>query len=277
MEESTIFFHFKDPLLTAIHVKNTSAGPFKMHTHSFAELYCMVSGKGTFHVEGSHYPLRPGDIMLMRPSEAHYIEVDPTIPYERICVNFNINLFSHLDPENKLMAPYFDRANGVYNHYRASSSDLQLLKNIVKEGSNLATITANLILLLSNLQEEFGQKPQQNAKNSVEYQIISYINRHLYEDLSIQGLCDRFFLSRAQLCRRFQKTTGTSIGKYITAKRMIQARQLILQGQKPTEIYAACGYGDYATFYRAYKGYFGTSPKQSSADHFLGTQHQDIV
>lgn len=264
MEESTIFFHFKDPMITAIHVRNESAGPFKMHTHSFAELYCILSGKGTFHVEGSHYELRPGDIMLIRPSEAHYIEVDPTMPYERICVNFNINLFSHLDPENKLMTPYFDRANGVYNHYDASPDNLLLIRNIVKAGGSLATITANLMLLLNNLQEEFGRKPQQDNKNSVEYQIISYINRHLDRDLSIEELCRRFFLSRSQLCRRFQKATGTSIGKYVTAKRMIQAHQLILQGQKPTEVYSACGYGDYTTFYRAYKAYFGVSPKHKS-------------
>ena len=138
------------------------------------------------------------------------------------------------------------------------------MKNIVKKNGSLATITANLMLLLNNLQEEFGRKPQQDNKNSVEYQIISYINRHLDRDLSIEELCRRFFLSRSQLCRRFQKATGTSIGKYVTAKRMIQAHQLILQGQKPTEVYSACGYGDYTTFYRAYKAYFGVSPKHKS-------------
>ena len=277
MEDSKIFFHFRNSMLTAIHVRNTSAGPFQMHTHSFAELYCMVSGKGTFHVEGSHYPLRPGDIMLMRPSEAHYIEVDPTVPYERICVNFNINLFSHLDPENKLMSPYFDRANGVYNHYNGSPANLQLLKNIVKDGGNFATIVANLMLLLNNLQEEFGQKPQQDGAASVEYQIIEHINRHLDEDLSIAELCDQYFLSRAQLCRRFKEATGTSIGKYIATKRLMQAYQLIMLGQKPTDVYTACGYGDYATFYRAFKSHFGHSPKDTSSHSMAAGQQQDIV
>ena len=173
MSDSTIFFHYRDPMITAIHVRNDSAGPFKMHTHSFAELYCIVSGRGTFHVEGSHYSLRPGDIMLMRPGEAHYIEVDPTVPYERICVNFNINLFGHLDPENKLMMPYFDRANGVYNHYTSSPDNLQLLKNIVTNGNTLATITANLILLLSNLQVEFGGRHGIGGQDGRHWPILS--------------------------------------------------------------------------------------------------------
>lgn len=260
-----ILYHFRDPAITVFHGRDESAEKFKLHTHSFAELYCILSGRGTFHVEGSHYDLHPGDIMLMRPAEAHYIEVDPNIPYERICVNFNINLFATLDPENLLMAPYFDRASGVYNHYAASAAKLQLLRNIAAPGGSLATITANLILLLQNLSVEFGQKPRlEQEKSSVEYQIIGYINRNLDQDLTIQELCDRFFLSRAQLCRRFQKATGTSVGKYVSAKRLIQARQLILQGQKPTEIYTVCGYSDYATFYRAYKAYFGHSPRHAA-------------
>ena len=264
MAETQLFFYFKEPLLTAVHSRNESCGPFKMHTHNFAELYCILEGRGTFHVEGSHYDLQPGDMMLMRPGEAHYIQVDPDVPYERICITFNINLLSHLDPENHLLIPYFDRAAGVYNHYAGSSHTQALLRAAVTPGNDLAAISAHLILILQHLRSEFQQKPQlEKRKSSVEYRIIEYINRHLDQDLSIERLCDLFFLSRAQLCRRFQKTTGTSIGKYVTAKRLIQARQLILQGQKPTEVYTACGYGDYATFYRAYRSYFGCSPKQA--------------
>ena len=268
MANSQLYFMFKDALLTAVHCRDESCGPFKLHTHTFAELYCILEGRGTFHVEGSHYDLHPGDIMLMRPGEAHYIQVDPDIPYERICITFNINLLAHLDPENRLIAPYFERASGVYNHYSGSSQALNLLRAAVAPGSTLATISANLILILQILQQEFRKKPQlDQRKSSVEYRIIEHINRHLDQDLSIDRLCEEFYLSRAQLCRRFLKVTGTSIGKYVAAKRLIQARQLILQGQKPTEIYTACGYGDYATFYRAYRTYFGHSPKQAALPH----------
>lgn len=277
MAETTLFFLFKEPMLTAVHSRDESCSIFTMHTHTFAELYCILEGRGTFHVEGSHYDLHPGDIMLMRPGEAHYVEIDPTLPYERICITFNINLFSHLDPENQLLAPYFDRAAGVYNHYCGSSQMLYLLRSATTPGGTLATISANLILFLQQLAKEFHQKPQlEHQKSSVEYKIIEHINRHLDQDLSIDRLCELFYLSRAQLCRRFQKATGTSIGKYVTAKRLIQARQLILQGQKPTEIYTACGYGDYATFYRAYKSYFGTSPKQAAETTANNAQH-DMV
>ena len=56
---------------------------FKMHTHEQCELYCFFGGKGSFRVEGTNYPLSPGDIIIMRPYEAHYIDIDPSLPYTR--------------------------------------------------------------------------------------------------------------------------------------------------------------------------------------------------
>lgn len=41
------------------------------------------------------------------------------------------------------------------------------------------------------------------------------------------------------------------------------AHQLLLHGQKPTEVFAACGYQDYSSFYRAYTAHFGYSPRDA--------------
>ena len=97
--------------------------------------------------------------------------------------------------------------------------------------------------------------------DTLESRIIRYINKNLDRELTIQALCDRFFISRTQLCQRFRQATGTSIGDYITAKRLMLARRLLRQNQKPTEVFTACGYQDYSAFYRAYQNYFGHSPR----------------
>ena len=47
-------------------------------------------------------------------------------------------------------------------------------------------------------------------------------------------------------------------------KRLILARQKILQGEKPTDIFAQYGYQDYSTFYRAYLRFFGHRHKQEN-------------
>ena len=121
---------------------------FSMHTHTTAELFYFVAGKAVYHIEGNSYTLQPGDILLMRPSEAHYVEQDPNVPYERICLNFETTLLSPLDPENTLLRPYYDREAGKRNLYRtADMKDGQCrtyLDNILKAEDRLNAI-ANLI------------------------------------------------------------------------------------------------------------------------------------
>ena len=269
-------FQFRDPSLTIHHTFDENPVPYHMHTHTFAELYCFLSGKGIFHVEGNSYPLSPGDIMLMRPTEAHFIELDPNVPYERICLNFDIRLFDALDPDNQLMQPYFDRKAGSRNHYPADDTATAYLRAMLRPDGTRATVIANLTLLMQHLCGVFGSAASTARQpDSVEYRMIRYINQNLHAQLSVQELCDRFFLSRAQLCRRFQAATGTSVGRYITVKRLFLARQLIHHGQKPTDIFSACGYNDYTTFYRAYKAYFGCSPKEE-LPAWHGSDHATI-
>lgn len=241
---------------------------FSMHTHTTAELFYFVSGKAVYHIEGSSYVLQPGDILLMRPAEAHYVEQDPTLPYERICLNFDPAILDPLDPEHTLMRPYFDRAAGSRNHYRTANTPDDIcrtyLDNILNSPDDRLKAVANLILLLRQVGLMFDRdNSAPEEPDSLEYRIVHFINDNLDKELSLQDLCDHFFISRAQLCRRFKKITGTSVGKYVSAKRLLKAQQLILQGKKPTDIFAQCGYQDYSTFYRAYMQYFGHSPRDA--------------
>lgn len=245
---------------------------YSIHTHSHAELFYFVSGKGRYHVEGTEYPLSPGDILIMRPTEAHFIEADPNMAYERIILSFDPNIFDSIDPQGQLLRPYTQRKAGKRNLYPANAfeSDTyrQYLANMLRPGADRLTIFANLLLLLKEIgaiYDRFEAEPV--TPDTAEYRIIRYINKNLHQNLSLKDLSERFFLSRAQLCLRFKNATGTSVGKYITIKRLILAREKIRQGSKPTEIFAQCGYQDYSTFYRAYIRQFGYSPKQEITDH----------
>ena len=209
--------------------------------------------------------LHPGDILLMRPGEAHFFEPETQYPYERISFHIDTDYFTNVDPENHLLRPVFDRKSGERNLYRATDlvggNYMTYIGNITQPMTTPLSCLANLILLLQEIGNIFDHTPLPNGPNTVEYKLIGYINRHLEENLSIQQLCDTFYLSRAELCRRFKKATGTSIGKYISVKRLLYARQLVQQGRKPTEIYQVIGYQDYSTFYRAYVQYFGCCPR----------------
>jgi AraC-like DNA-binding protein len=260
-----IGFQYQVPDLYLFHKVNKNPTPERLvlHTHADAELYCFLGGKATYYVEGTAYPLQRGDIILVRPMEAHNVQIDPSVPYERILMNFDAGLLSSVDPENRLMAPFFQRPAGKQNLFRPKNDRcLSLLQDMTTPcQEQRLVILGSLILLLQQLNEMFRfQQPVIDDTETLESEVIRYINKHLDRELTIEALCDRFFISRAQLCRRFRQATGTSIGNYITAKRLLLARQFLRQKQKPTEVFTVCGYQDYSAFYRAYRNYFGYSP-----------------
>ncbi len=93
--------------------------------------------------------------------------------------------------------------------------------------------------------------------------IIEYVNNNLTKDISIEHLCDKFFISRAQLYRSFRNTTGSSVWDYVVTKRLLLAKSYISDGIRASEASAACGFHDYSAFYRAYLKRYGETPSGS--------------
>lgn len=258
-----------------------NAETFSMHTHTNAEIFFFVKGRGTFHVEGNAYQLEPGDILLMRPAEAHFVEPDFSQDYERIVLSFDPGVFLPFAPDGSLLRPFMQRETGKRNCFHASEFETntyqKYLYDMFKcEGDRLALL-ANLILLLKQIETVFARTDlEHSAPNTMEYHIICYINQNMHRKISITELTERFFLSRSQLCLRFKKATGTSVGKYISVKRLMLACQKIRSAEKPTDVFTECGYQDYSTFCRAYTRLFGHSPKEESAFENVSVQDDYI-
>lgn len=246
--------------------KKPEPADFKFHTHLMCEIYFLIRGNAIFHVEGTQYPLKPGDILVMRPTESHYVEVLPDQPYERFVINFSPELLRSIDPNTHLLSPFLDREAGIANLYRAESTDnpyLPYIQAFQRSHGDRMTMIANLILLLNQICNTFSAMFQDSPRaTTLEAKIIAWIGTHLPRAVTLDELCERYSISRSQLLRRFKQATGTTIGKYINAKRLIIAQQLIQDGKRPTEVYSSCGFQDYSSFYRAYLKHFGHSPKE---------------
>ncbi len=91
--------------------------------------------------------------------------------------------------------------------------------------------------------------------------LIDYVNEHLLSPLSLDDISNAFFLSQAQINRLFKARTGSTVGQYITVKRLLTARDRLRTGSSAAEACYACGYNDYSAFYRAYTKYFGNPPQ----------------
>lgn len=61
-------------------------------------------------------------------------------------------------------------------------------------------------------------------------EVLRYIASHLEEDLSVDALAGRFFMSRYYLMHRFKEVTGSTVHQYTVQKRLLRAGELIREG-----------------------------------------------
>lgn len=244
-----------------------------MHVHEMCEIFCVFRGDGYYITEGVRHKLEHGRIFLMRPGESHKADLVGNEPYDRISHHFPMSLVDGVDPERRLLAPFFDRPLGERNVYDRSvvapTGIYELFTKLyAKRGNEYETKLYTRVVLLSILTEIkklFDSKLYlAPAKETVEMRaVVEYVNNNLTGDISIDRICEKFFISRAQLYRSFKNATGSTVWDYVTTKRLLLAKSYIADGIRASEAASACGFGDYSTFYRAYLKKYGATPSGS--------------
>ena len=106
--------------------------------------------------------------------------------------------------------------------------------------------------------------PNKDRDYPISHQILNYINQHLFDDISLDNLAKKFFISKTTLIRIIKNSTGSTPWNYITIKRLNCAKTMLENGHSPNEVCFSCGYKDYSSFFRAYKNHFGKSPSDTS-------------
>lgn len=103
-----------------------------------------------------------------------------------------------------------------------------------------------------------------NRRNRVRLDVAevqSHIDRHYQDQISLDTVAQRFFVSKEHLSRVFKSQQGENLSDYIVRKRMEKARELIVEQKMAIKHVAQLtGYADVAYFYRVFKKHFGQTP-----------------
>ena len=265
------------PSFEIFHYRDAKFEGVAVHQHDFYEVYFFISGNVEYSVEGKSYLLKEGDLLLINPLELHQPRIGPDQnPYERIVLWINKNYLSRLCTNNTSLSQCFDNTNPQHtNLLRLSrpqqkyvSSKLgELLEEASSEdyGSDLAAeaILTRFLVELNRLTLSTDKKVDTDKNQSpLVSEVLTYINHHYCEKISLSSIADEFFISKYYLSHAFNSVVGTSVNRYITLKRLINAKQMLSSGIKPTTAAIHCGFNDYAGFYRAFTAEYGITPKE---------------
>ena len=190
-------------------LKDAALKPIPFHYHDFHKIIMFLDGAVDYVIEGKTYHLAPRDIVFVTAGEIHCpIFTDESKDYERIVIyvapgeNSSVmhqppgtshDLLFHMDKLEKTA-----RGQGFANG---------LLTEI--------TFIEFMILLNRSLHEHELSGLVSTSYDPKIQEIITYINAHLAEDLAIDDLAAKAYISKFYLMRKFKADTGYGIHQYL--------------------------------------------------------------
>lgn len=261
------------------HLTDTGTVMPQFHYHEFDKITILLKGNVHYTIEGKTYELQPYDMVLVRHNEIHRPVVDASMPYERIIIYISPSFIAGYPTGNSDLGYCFQKAAKKESSVlRIPSKQKHILFQTIRrlEASFSTPGYANelyqqvlflefMILLNRAVHSRQLYFLETAAYNEKIADILHYINANLSASLSIDTLASKFYLSKYYMMRLFKSETGCSIGNYITQKRLLQAKYLILSGTPVMDACFDCGFHDYSTFSRAYRKCFHESPRQTLA------------
>lgn len=252
---------------------NNTMAEFDIHFHNVCELYYFIEGDVDYLVEGKQYHLEPNSILLLAPYVLHGIRTNSNATYKRFAIHFSPDLIE-IERRSFLLRPFPDKGNGDLNEvYYTNVQDYSLypfcqaLIRCKEQNESLSKKLVPIYLeaLLAQLNlmyRSLNRKEESLALSETVLDITAYINSNLGERLTLEDISERFFVSKNHLNRLFRKAVGTTVYDYIIYKRIGYAQHLLDMGIPATEVAVQVGFGDYSSFYRAYKKISGCSPSE---------------
>ena len=228
------------------HLKDTRAQELDYHYHEVDKLILALGGKVTYVVEGVTYFLQPWDVLLVQHSLIHKPIIDPAEPYERVVLWLDRTWLSQRSDPGERLDTCFDtarergfhllRADGARRlRYMQTIQGLEEALHSKEFGAARLADTLCQQLLIDVNRDILSGCTAAEATDSYRVdpkmeEILQYIVHHLDEDLSVDSLSKRFYLSRYYLMHRFKAGTGYTVHQYISQKRLLLAGELIRRG-----------------------------------------------
>jgi len=252
------------------HMRDIPKERVEYHYHEFYKLLIVLSGTGGYWIDGNRYQLTSGDVVLLDSRLTHRPEFETE--YERVIIYISpefLNAASSPDCDlnrcfstpgrHILRLPHRERERifGLARDLEAELASEEAGKDILSRGILLRLLVE---LYRMTRREELAAVQPLFPKNERVVEILRYIDGHLTEDITIEGLAERFFLSRYHMMRLFREHTGLTIHSYLVDRRLMNARDLIGKGYGATEACYKAGFNSYCTFCRAFNKRFGMSP-----------------
>ena len=249
----------------------------EMHIHDCYEVYFSISGGKQFLIDNKVYDIAPGDLFLINQYDSHYLtQIDKEL-HERIVIMIDPEFMQSISSKETDLDACFQKRSEKFSHKISLSSEQQgrflyFVNKILTSNSyghdllEKAIFTELFVMINQIIYDKMSNRAEEKPATYNEQvdAILSYLNNNIQYPISIGDLSKHFYISESYICRIFKSATGTTINKYMTARRISIAKSLLAEGIGVSEVCDRCGFSDYSNFLKAFTKSVGISPKKYS-------------
>lgn len=250
---------------------------YSRHYHDVTELLFVKSGDVRYEVGEKKYDLKKNTLVISRPEVSHCIYSEGDSDYERYNMLFDekrlpFELYDRIPRDLNVIS--FEGNKNVIGAFERMDSYCQRLRR-----EDLESILFGIIneILINVIIATEGERATAAQLTPTVQEAVKYIEENLCTVEGIDEICRELYISKSHLHHLFATELDTSPKKYILDRRLDRARQALATGERATEIYSECGFGDYSSFFRAYKKRYGYSPADTPKNDVLRITFSDMV
>ena len=246
------------------------------HKHEFSELAYLAKGECQVEYGGTSFPLRQGEAVIYPPNVSHVEK-----PLDTNNIELYFMGFSNIDLSDFIGKREGDEANVIHTR-KLAGTVTDLFREAMLELKNklpfhpliLSNLGSLIILHLLRL-----SAPQQTKFISKDCRfVVDYIDRHFREEINLDTLAEKIYLSKHYLSHLFKEEMGVSPIKYLTQKRLEESKRLLRESDLPiTKIAATVGYADPIYFSQFFKKQMGCSPNEYRSTEFTPPRHNYMI
>ncbi|WP_324616504.1 AraC family transcriptional regulator [Paenibacillus bouchesdurhonensis] len=249
------------------------------HLHDRYELVYIHQGSGSFFINNTLYEKKPGDLFIIPGNTIHHALPDRDEPIVSTAVYFAPALLttSSLDDSySHLLCYELARKRKIFKI--ELSGDLKNITETALENINeeiicqrlgyreaIRLLVCHLLLHINRLSLQEWKEISDSSKIGPQWirDALRYIDEHPEHRIGLAQLADDANVSPPHFSRVFKQLTAMNVTDYINAKRIIRAKEMLLQSEDKINVVAErCGFDTPAHFHRIFKALTGLTPKE---------------
>ncbi len=264
----------KDDPFSTYHIENAGRSfQIPVHWHDEFEIIYVRSGFLTVSISGESYIGKTGDAFVVSPGNLHLMGSQTgTVDYYTFLFPLKYISFRTDDMlDEKLLEPLNSghlmicpRVNDTAKELCEQLIEIYEAKNDESESKITTQVRTKIILLqfiLEMWKKGFVIENDTSGRNTVEKEMVSYIQQNFTGKISLREFGEQFHLSEKYISRYFKEHFHITLSQYVTYLRLEHAKQLLQDTDIPvTDVAMQSGYQNVSYFIRSFQKAYAVSP-----------------